>query len=93
LDLWEEAGTKALARPAYKEAIASFQNRIRMCRALGKELQWRRREQRLYLAMGQALLANQGYSAPATLEAFDRALALAEEIDDVSVQLPALWRQ
>jgi class 3 adenylate cyclase/predicted ATPase len=93
LDLWEEAGTNALARPAYKEAIASFQNGIRLCRALGKELQWRRREQRLYLAMGQALLANQGYSAPATLEAFDRALALAEEVGDVSLQLPALWGQ
>ena len=93
LDLWEEAGTKALARPAYKEAIASFQNGIRVCRALGKELQWRRREQRLYLQMGQALLANQGYSAPATLDAFDRALALAEEIGDVSVQLPAIFGQ
>jgi class 3 adenylate cyclase/tetratricopeptide (TPR) repeat protein len=93
LDLWEEAGTKALGRPAYKEAIASFQNGIRLCRALGKELQWRRREQRLYLAMGQALLANQGYSAPATLEAFDQALALAEQIGDVSVQLPAIFGQ
>jgi class 3 adenylate cyclase/tetratricopeptide (TPR) repeat protein len=91
LEYWEEAGRKAVARPAYKEAIASFENGIRLCRQLGTAEQWRRREQSLQLQMGQALIANLGYSASATLNAFERALELADEINDVSLQLPALY--
>ena len=41
--------------------------------------------------MGQALIANQGYQASATLSAFERALVLADEIGDVSLQLPAAY--
>ena len=91
LDYWEQAGTQALARPAYKEAIANLENGVRLCRAVGQELQWKRREQGLHLQIGQALIANQGYQAPATLRAFDRAMVLADEIGDVSLQLPAAY--
>ena len=93
LDYWEQAGTQALARPAYKEAIASFENGVRLCSALGDDLQWKRREQGLHLQLGQALIANQGYQAPATLRAFERAMVLADEIGDVSLQLPAVYGQ
>lgn len=88
---WEQAGLRALARPAFKEAIASLENRIRLCRALGGAAQWMRREQALHLQLGQALIANQSYSAPATVRAFERALSLADAIGDVSLQLPALY--
>jgi class 3 adenylate cyclase len=91
IDYWEQAGTQALARPAYKEAIANLENALRLCRTMGHGLPWKRREQGLHLQIGQALIANQGYNAPATLRAFERALALAEEIGDVSLQLPALY--
>ena len=57
----------------------------------GNDLQWKRREQGLHLQIGQALIANQGYQAPATLRAFDRAMVLADEIGDVSLQLPAAY--
>ena len=93
LDYWEQAGTQALARPAYKEAIANLENGVRLCRAVGQELQWKRREQGLHLQIGQALIANQGYQAPATLRAFERAMVLADEIGDVSLQLPAAYGQ
>ena len=93
LGYWEEAGAQALARPAYKEAIASLENGVRLCRGLGEGASWTRREQGLHLQLGQALIASQGYSAPATLRAFERALALADEIADVSLQLPALYGQ
>jgi class 3 adenylate cyclase/predicted ATPase len=93
LDYWEQAGTQALARPAYKEAIATLENAIRLCRAMGEAMQWKRREQGLQLQLGQALIANLGYQAPATLRAFERALALADQIGDVSLQLPALYGQ
>ena len=91
VDYWEQAGTQALARPAYKEAIASLENGVRLCRVLGDDLKWKRREQGLHLQLGQALIANQGYQAPATLSAFERALVLADEIGDVSLQLPAVY--
>ena len=77
--------------PAYKEAIASLENGVRLCGALGDDLQWKRREQGLHLQLGQALIASQGYQAPATLRAFERAMVLADEIGDVSLQLPAAY--
>jgi class 3 adenylate cyclase/predicted ATPase len=91
LDYWEQAGTQALARPAYKEAIASFDNGVRLCRAIGQEPEWKRRELNLHLQLGQALIANQGYQAATTLGAFEQAQALADEIGDVSLQLPAAY--
>jgi class 3 adenylate cyclase/tetratricopeptide (TPR) repeat protein len=91
LDYWEEAGTRALTRPAFKEAIADLENGVRLCREMGGERQWTRREQTLQLQLGQALIANQGYQAPATLHAFERALVLADRIGDMSLQLPALY--
>ena len=91
LDYWEQAGTQALARPAYKEAIASLENGVRLCRGLGDDQQWKRREQGLHLQLGQALIASRGYQAPATLRAFERAMVLADEIGDVALQLPAAY--
>jgi predicted ATPase len=93
VDLLERAGTQAIARPAYKEAIASLDHAIRLCRVLGTAPQWRRREQKLFLQLGQALLANQGYSAPATLQAFEHALSLADEIGDADLLIPAVFGQ
>lgn len=58
---------------------------------MGDHARWRRHEQDLHLQLGQALIANQGYQAPATLRTFEHALRLADEIGDVSLQLPALF--
>jgi len=91
LDYWEQAGTQALARPAYKEAIANLENGVRLCRAMGEERQWKSREQTIQLQLDQALIANQGYQAAVTLRVFERALELADEIGDVSLQLPAVF--
>jgi tetratricopeptide (TPR) repeat protein len=78
-------------RPAYKEAIASLENAIRLCRTLGEKPRWKRRMQDLYLQLGKALIANRGYQAAPTLRVFERALALADEIGEVGLQLPALF--
>ncbi len=91
LGYWELAGAKALARPAYREAIASLEKGIGLCRALGDDEKWRRREQALHLQLGQALIANQGYQARATRRVFERALMLADQIGEASLQLPALF--
>jgi hypothetical protein len=58
---------------------------------MGGDGSWRAREQGLHLKLGQALIANQGYQAAATLQTFEQALRLADEMADVSLQLPALF--
>ena len=93
LGYYEQAGAQALDRPAYKEAIANLESAVRLCQAMGEALQWKRREQNLHLQLGQALIANQGYQASATLRAFELALALADEIGEVLLQLPAVFGQ
>ena len=93
LGYWERAGSETLKRPAYKEAIASFENAIRLCSTLGGAEQWKRREQNLQLQLGQALMAYRGYQAPETLRAFNSAMLLADEIGDVSLQIPAAFGQ
>lgn len=91
LGYWEQAGTRALARPAYREAIAQLENAVRLCREMGSDGSWRGREQGLHLKLGQALIANRGYQAAATLRTFEHALRLADDMADVSLQLPALF--
>ena len=91
VDYWEQAGALALTRPAYKEAIANLENGVRLCRAISEERQCKRRELTIQLQLGQALIANQGYQAAATLHVFERARELADEIADVSLQLPAVF--
>ncbi len=58
---------------------------------MGEAQQWKRRELGLWLQLGQALIANQGYQASATQRAFEHALVLADEIGDASLQLPAVY--
>jgi class 3 adenylate cyclase/predicted ATPase len=93
IDYWEQAGARSLARPAYKEAIASFEHAIGLCGVASDRKGWRRREQGLQLQLGQALIASRGYQAQPTLRAFERALTLADEIGDVALQLPAIYGQ
>jgi class 3 adenylate cyclase/tetratricopeptide (TPR) repeat protein len=91
LELWEEAGTIALSRPAYQEAITSLSNAIRLCSKPGTDRDGLLREQSLQLKLGEALLASRGTQQAQAMEAFDRALTLAEELGDEPLKLPALY--
>lgn len=82
IEHWALAAAQSMKRPAYKEAIASYQSAIALCRKQGGDIKWKRRELELQVEVGQALIANLGYQAPATVEAFESALLLAESIDD-----------
>ena len=55
IDCWERAGEEAIARPAYKEAIAHLEAAIRLCRQLSADPEWLRRECQLQIRLGQAL--------------------------------------
>ena len=91
LDQWERAGAAAVARPAYKEAIAAFNAAIRLAREHGADGTRQRRELALQVQLGQALLAKLGYQAPATMAAFERALELAEQIGEPDLLIPAVY--
>jgi predicted ATPase/adenylylsulfate kinase-like enzyme len=91
LDCWEQAGAEAVARPAYKEAIAHFGAAIRLCRQIEDQQAARRRELELQVQLGQALIANLGYQAPATMAAFERALELAEDIGERRLLIPSIY--
>ena len=91
LDHWEAAGQAAVARPAYKEAIAHLRAAIRLCGELGDQNAAQRRELQLQVQLGQALLARLGYSAPDTMTAFERGLELAEEIGEPTLLIPSIY--
>lgn len=91
LRLWAAAGEQSLSRPAYAEAIANFERAVQLCRTSGNNQQSAAKEQSLQLRLGQALIANQGYQAHATMAVFERALALADAAGDTVAQLPALF--
>ena len=80
-----------MARPAYREAIAQLENAVRLCREMGGDRRWCRREQGLHLKLGQALIANQGYQAAVNAADLRDALRPADEMGDASLQLPALF--
>lgn len=90
-EFWEVAGQQALSRPAYEEAIVSYRAAVRLCRVLGNDAQWKRRELTLQIDLGQALIARFGYQAPDTMAAFERALSLADEIGDNDLLVPSLF--
>ena len=79
---WTASGRKAVERPAFKEAIASFERAIDLCRRLANGADRTRLEQGLQVELGQALIARHGYQADVTLDAFRRALDLADQLDD-----------
>jgi predicted ATPase len=91
IDYWQRAGALAVAQPAYKEAIANFGAAIRLCGLFGDEAAWRLRELQIQVQIGQALVANLGYQAPATLAAFERALALAETIGEPDLLVASIF--
>jgi predicted ATPase len=91
LDYWEQAGAEAIARPAYKEAIAHFAAAIRLCGEIGDERASQRRELQLQVQLGQALIAHLGYQAPATMAAFERAVELAGDIGEPELLMPSIY--
>lgn len=91
LDYWEQAGAGAVARPAYKEAIAHFNAAIRLCQGIGDRRASQRRELQLQVQLGQALIAHLGYPASDTMTAFERALELADDIGEPRLLMPSIY--
>ena len=85
---WLKAGQQALARSATTEAAAQLRKGLDVLDGLPDGPGRRQQELDLQLALGYALMATKGYSAPEVGETFARARALAEQIDRPEY----LWR-
>jgi class 3 adenylate cyclase/tetratricopeptide (TPR) repeat protein len=78
---WLKAGRQALARSAAIEAAAQLRKGLKTLDGFPDGPARRQQELDLQLALGLALMAMKGYSAPEVGETLARARALAEQID------------
>jgi class 3 adenylate cyclase/tetratricopeptide (TPR) repeat protein len=82
VEWWTKAGERALRRSAYVEAVSHYGKAIGQAEHLSESPQSLRRQLRLQIACGQALISARGHGAPETTAAFSRARELAAAIDD-----------
>ena len=78
IEYWRKAAVAAVARPAYKEAIAHLTQAISLAEEMGEE--WQERRLMLWMMLGQAAIPLYGYSHSQTVSIFKRARELASAI-------------
>jgi len=88
-----KAGQQALARSAMTEAVAQLQKGIELLAKMPEDSRPVQHELDLQIALGRALMAAKGYSAPAVADALVRARALAERSDRPDRLAPLLYSQ
>ncbi|MBV8702962.1 MAG: hypothetical protein JO118_04560, partial [Acetobacteraceae bacterium] len=91
---WLKAGRRAAEHSANVEAVAHLRHGLRLVPALADAARRNEVELRLQLEMGGPLIATEGYAAPATLVAWERARALAEQCGEhrqLARTLYGLW--
>jgi predicted ATPase len=90
IPLWQRAGERALARSALVEAVAHLEAGLSLLGAAPSGAARDRIELGLQVSRASALRAVKGVAAPPTGEAYERAVALARQVDDHAQLLPAL---
>jgi predicted ATPase len=79
---WQKAGAQAIARPAYKEAIAHLSQALRLAEQMGETRVWLERRLLILLTLGQASIPLRGYGHSQTVAAFTRAQELVGAMSD-----------
>ena len=79
---WQKAGAQAIARPAYKEAIAHLNQALRLAERMGETRVWLERRLLILLTLGQASIPLRGYGHSQTVAAFTRAQELLGAMSD-----------
>jgi predicted ATPase/class 3 adenylate cyclase len=93
IDYWRKAGQRASARSAPTEAVGHLTKGLELVSSLPAVPERHRQELDLQTALGGALIAAKGYSAPETGAAFARARELCSQIDDPGQLFPVLFGQ
>jgi tetratricopeptide (TPR) repeat protein len=92
---WRKAGERARAQSANLEAIAYFGKGIDVLQTLPGNEERARQELSLQVSLGHANIVAKGHGSVGAATAYTRALALCEELGEVSDLVPALfglWR-
>ena len=87
---WRRAGEAAYARWANEEAVEYFTRGLALVNAGGPADDVRRDRFFLQVGVGLASLQLRGYTDPAVLSAFEKALTFAGELDDRTLAAPAI---
>jgi predicted ATPase len=90
---WLKAGQQSVGRSAMTEAVAQLQRGLDMLNRLPAVSDSQTVELDLLIALGPALIATTGYSAPDVGETFKRARVLAEQIGRSDYLVPLLYSQ
>jgi len=77
---WLKAARQAMARSAMVEAIALLHKGLELTPGLPDGASRQAHELDLQIALGQALIASKGYTAPETVDAYARARELSERL-------------
>jgi class 3 adenylate cyclase/predicted ATPase/ABC-type transport system involved in cytochrome c biogenesis ATPase subunit len=91
IKFWQKAAAQALARPAYKEAIAHLTQAIRLAEGMGDSRAWQERRLLLWMALGQASIPLYGYSHSQTVATFTRASEVAAAMADAPHRFSILY--
>ena len=81
IEWWGKAGQRSLERSALVEAVEQLQKGLALVANLSEGVTRMQHELDLQIALGKAMIATKGYSAPETGEAFNRARSLCEQLD------------
>jgi tetratricopeptide (TPR) repeat protein len=88
---WQRAGQRAVEQSANAEAANHFRKALEMLRRLEPTLERLQKELELQTALGPALTAFQGFSAPEVVSVYDRARELCAQVGETPQLFPALW--
>jgi FKBP-type peptidyl-prolyl cis-trans isomerase 2/predicted ATPase len=91
IQYWLEAGKRARARAAETEAIAHYRKALELLDKLPNSAERTEQELVCWTALGQAYLITEGYAAEETRDAFEKAHALSDAINDPERQFLSAW--
>ena len=88
---WQLAGQQALQRSANLEAIAHLSQGLKLIETLPETPERIQQELLLQMAIGPALMATKGWSAPEVEKAYARACDLCVQVEDTSQLFPVFF--
>jgi tetratricopeptide (TPR) repeat protein len=92
---WQNAGWKALRSSAHQEAVAHFRKGLEVLSDLPETPERNRLELDLLIALGPALMATEGFSAPDLIQTYSRAHELCQHMEatpQYTQALMGLWQ-
>jgi class 3 adenylate cyclase/predicted ATPase len=81
IEWWGKAGQRSLELSALFEAVGQLRKGLVLIANLPEDVRRVQHELTLQISLGKAMIGTKGYLAPETVQAFDRAHSLCEQLD------------